>query len=581
MLEQPCRTLEACAAVHAATGLAMKIDENAHDTASLLRAFDLGCMDAVALKLSKFGGLSALRKARDLCLHLGAKMGIEDTWGSDIATAAALHLAAASPPEAVLNVCDLSGYVTPRLAPDAPSRQNGVITPPEGPGLGSGSTRGASARRSRYLLRRASMETAQSPTWTERAAQVLPAGGFGNFDPNIVVREGRGARVLDENGNEFIDYLIGSGPMLLGHGHPEVVEAVQEQAEKGMTFFASNAAGIELAEVICDAVACADQLRYVSTGGEADMYAIRLARAHTGRDKIVKFEGGYHGMSAESLMSLAPTRLENFPLAVPDSAGIPENVRDLMLIAPFNDADFVRGLLDEHAGEIAAVIVEPLQRLVPPAPGFLEALREETEKHGIVLIFDEVVTGFRLAYGGAQERYGVVPDLCTLGKVIGGGLPLAAVVGKAGIMAHFDKEKAGEGGFTYQVGTLSGNPLAAAAGLKTLEILRRDGAYEQLRQNGETVMAALEEHLSEAAVPHRIVGDPVLFDVVFTSDPVIDYRGCLRGDAGLANRFNDGLRDRGILKPPSKFYISLGLNEEDLAETGHAIADVASTLADG
>ncbi|MGI9433775.1 MAG: aspartate aminotransferase family protein, partial [Geminicoccaceae bacterium] len=405
------------------------------------------------------------------------------------------------------------------------------------------------------------MDTDNQEEWISRARKILPAGGFGNFDPGIVIREGRGARVWDEDGNEFIDYLIGSGPMLIGHSHPEVVEAVQEQAAKGMTFFANNALGIELAEVICDAVACADQLRYVSTGGEADMYAMRLARAHTGRDKIVKFEGGYHGMSAESLMSLAPKRLQNFPLAVPDSAGIPESVRDQMLIAPFNDADAVRGLVEEHAGEIAAVIVEPLQRLIPPAPGFLEALRDVTEKHGIVLIFDEVVTGFRLAYGGAQERYGVIPDLCTLGKVIGGGLPLAVVAGKAEIMAHFDKDKAGEQGFTYQVGTLSGNPLAAAAGLKTLEILRREGSYDLLRRSGETVIVALREHLSIADIPHQIVGDPVLFDVVFTGEPVADYRDVMRGNPEHAKRFNQHLRRQGILKPESKFYISLALDD--------------------
>ncbi|MDH3664190.1 MAG: aminotransferase class III-fold pyridoxal phosphate-dependent enzyme [Alphaproteobacteria bacterium] len=422
------------------------------------------------------------------------------------------------------------------------------------------------------------MDDENQAEWIDRAARVLPAGGFGNFDPGVVICEGRGAHVWDEDGKEYIDYMIGSGPMLIGHSHPEVVEAVREQAERGMTFFANNAKGIELAEVICDAIASAEQLRYVSTGGEADMYAMRLARAHTGREKILKFEGGFHGMSAESLMSLAPTRLQNFPLAVPDSAGIPECVRDLMLIAPFNDADAVRGLIEDHADEIAAIIVEPLQRLVPPAPGFLEALREETEKHGIVLIFDEVVTGFRLAYGGAQERYGVIPDLCTLGKVIGGGLPLAAIAGRSEIMAHFDKEKAGESGFTYQVGTLSGNPLAAAAGLKTLEILRRGGVYEQLRKSGETLIAALRQHLGEAGVPYRIVGDPVLFDVVFTEDPVTDYRATLRGDGERAKRFNRVLRERGILKTESKFYISLALTDDDLAQTVDAIAEAAGRL---
>ncbi|NNF80052.1 MAG: aminotransferase class III-fold pyridoxal phosphate-dependent enzyme, partial [Rhizobiales bacterium] len=275
--------------------------------------------------------------------------------------------------------------------------------------------------------------------WIDRAGKVLPAAGFGNFDPGVVVREGKGARVWDEDGREYVDYLIGSGPMLLGHGHPEVIEAATEQLGKGMTFFANNARGIELAEEICSAVACAEQVRYVSTGGEADMYAMRLGRAHTGRDKILKFEGGYHGMSAEALMSLSPQRLENYPNAVPDSAGIPDSVRNEMIICPFNDAQTAGQLMSEYGEELACVIVEPLQRLIPPEPGFLEALREETEKRGIVLIFDEVVTGFRLAYGGAQEKYGVVPDLCTMGKIIGGGFPLAAVGGKTEIMQHFDK----------------------------------------------------------------------------------------------------------------------------------------------
>ena len=308
-----------------------------------------------------------------------------------------------------------------------------------------------------------------------RAKKVLPGGGFGNFNPGIIIREGKGSRVWDMDGNEYIDYLIGSGPMMLGHGHPEVLDAVHEQLEKGMTFFANNPHGIELAEEICNAMACAEQVRFVSTGGEADMYAMRLARAFTGRDKIVKFEGGYHGMSAEAQMSLAPEKLVNFPVAVPDSAGIPDAVRDEMLIAPYNNLEFVSSLLNEHATDIAAIIVEPLQRVIPPAPGFLQGLRDLCTKHSIVLIFDEVVTGFRLAYGGAQELYGVTPDLCTLGKVIGGGFPLAAIAGNADMMKHFDKSQVGDEAFLMQIGTLSGNPVAAVAGLKTMEILRRPG----------------------------------------------------------------------------------------------------------
>ncbi|EEE44445.1 aspartate aminotransferase family protein [Roseibium alexandrii] len=414
--------------------------------------------------------------------------------------------------------------------------------------------------------------------WKNRAAEVLPAAGFGNFDPSLILREGKGSRIWDEDGKEYIDYLIGSGPMILGHGHPEVLDAVQEQLGKGMTFFTNNAAGIELAEVLVEAMACAEQVRYVSTGGEADMYAIRLARAFTGKDKILKFEGGYHGMSGEALMSLAPKTLVNFPQAVPDSAGIPESVRDNMLIAPFNDTDFVTSLVEEYAGEIACIIVEPLQRLIPPAPGFLQTLRDLATKHGIVLVFDEVVTGFRFAYGGAQEYYGVVPDLCTLGKIIGGGFPLAAIAGCSEIMAHFDKAVVGDKSFTFQVGTLSGNPVASVAGLKTLEILRQPSAYEEIKKNGERLMQSYATHLSAVGVPHQIVGEPMLFDVVFTEDPVRDYRDTLKNNAAQAKAFNASLRQSGILKPDSKLYAHLALSVEDLQQTDEAIATAARQL---
>ncbi len=413
---------------------------------------------------------------------------------------------------------------------------------------------------------------------TARAAKVLPAGGFGNFDPSIVISEGRGGRVWDENGREYIDYLIGSGPMLIGHGHPEIIEVVEAQIRRGMTFFANNAEGIRLAEEICEALPCAEQLRYVCTGSEADMYAIRLARAHRGREKILKFEGGYHGMSAESLMSLAPQRPGNFPLAQPDSAGLTQSVRDNVLIAPFNDAEFARHIIAEEADDLAGVIVEPLQRLIPPQPGFLECLREETEKHGIPLIFDEVVTGFRLAYGGAQTLYGVTPDLCTLGKVIGGGFALAAIAGRSEIMQHFDKAKVGEEGFTFQMGTLSGNPVAAAAGRKTLEILRRPGSYERIADTGRSIMACLEEELGRAGVAAQVVGHPALFDVVFTDKAVKDYRDVHSGDAAIQKRFNATLRAKGILKGDSKYYISLAHDAADLAQTRDAIAEAAAAL---
>ena len=412
-----------------------------------------------------------------------------------------------------------------------------------------------------------------------RAAKVLPAGGFGNFPADIVIASGAGSRVRDEDGREFVDLLIGSGPMLVGHSHPEVVEAVQAQIPLGQTFFANNRPGIELAEQIVADMACADKVRFVSSGSEADMYAMRLARAHTGREKILKFEGGYHGMSDHGLMSLAPQRLVNWPVAVPDSAGILDAVRDMTVVAPFNDPDVLTQILDEHEGEIAGVIIEPFQRIIPPAPGWLAHVRAETTKRGIVLIFDEVVTGYRLAYGGAQEAYGITPDLCTLGKVIGGGFALAAIAGRDEVMAHFDKALVGPEGFTFQVGTLSGNPVAAVAGLKTMEILRRPGAYETLRANGEAIMAACREAFAEAGIPARIVGDPVLFDVVFTDREVTSYRDVLAADKAAEVAFAAGLRARGVLKPIGKVYVSLTLTGADLDLIASAVHETAREMA--
>ena len=415
--------------------------------------------------------------------------------------------------------------------------------------------------------------------WFNRAKAVLPAGGFGNFDHHMIMQKGKGSHIWDEDGNEYIDYLIGSGPMLLGHGHPEVLEVVFEQISKGMTFFANNAAGIELAEEIIKAVPCAEFVRYVTSGGEADMYAIRLARAYTGKEKILKFEGGYHGMSAEAQMSLAPSRLQNFPMAVPDSAGIPNSVRDEMVISQFNDFEITKGLLDEYDKDLAAIIVEPLQRIIPPVDGFLQFLRDECTKRGIVLIFDEIVTGFRFDYGGAQSLYGVTPDLCSLGKIIGGGFPLAAVAGKNEIMAHFDKAKVGQDGFLMQLGTLSGNPVASIAGLKTMEILRRNGSYEKLREIGKKLMNGASDLLNSCGITHRIVGDPALFDILFTGRDVLNYRDTLGADSEKSNMFNKVLRENGIFKAGAKLYPCLALDNDDVEKTITAFGKAAESIA--
>ena len=401
----------------------------------------------------------------------------------------------------------------------------------------------------------------------ERARKVLPAGGFGNVTFDVVVARGDGGHVWDESGNEYIDYLLGSGPMLVGHAHPDVTAAVTEQVAKGSTFFANNALGIQLAEKICEAMACAEKVRFVSSGTEATFYAMRAARAYRGRDKILKFEGGFHGMSDYALMSMAPAQPGNFPQAVPDTAGIPERVSDEMLIAPYNDAETAAGMIREHADELAGVIVEPLQRMIPPKPGFLESLREVTKEAGVPLIFDEVVTGFRFAYGGGQEYYGVTPDLCALGKVVGGGYPLAAIAGTEEFMSVFDGAEVEASRAVKQIGTLSGNPVAAAAGLATLEVLRQPGAYERIFETGSKLMEGLSASLAKHNVEATVAGAPPMFDIVFKAGELTNYRDTLGADAAKSKAFNAGLLEHGILKGDNKFYVSLAHTDEDVAKT--------------
>ncbi|HXT81889.1 MAG TPA: aminotransferase class III-fold pyridoxal phosphate-dependent enzyme, partial [Acetobacteraceae bacterium] len=342
------------------------------------------------------------------------------------------------------------------------------------------------------------------------ARRVLPGGSFGNLSSEIIVAEGKGARVRDVAGNEYVDFLLGSGPMFAGHAHPDVVAAVQAQVARGTTFFSLNEPGIRLAAAIVEAVPCAEKVRFTSSGTEADVYAMRVARAYRKRDKVMKFEGGFHGMSEYSLQSMAPKRPGNFPQAVPDSPGIPRSVAGDMLIAPFNDADLAASIIRENREELAAVIVEPFQRLIPPRPGFLQALRAVTAECGIPLIFDEIVTGFRFAYGGAQEYYGVIPDICTLGKIVAGGFPLAVVAGRADIMRHFDRGEVGDA-VLPQIGTLSGNPVASAAGLATLEVLRQPGVYDTAFATGKRLMDGLARMVREAGLPAQVIGLPVLF----------------------------------------------------------------------
>ena len=427
------------------------------------------------------------------------------------------------------------------------------------------------------------IQTPVDPTndLVEQARRVLPGGSFGNMPAEVILKEGKGGRIWDEAGKEYVDFLLGSGPMFVGHAHPEVTAAVQAQVPFGTTFFGNNRHGIALAEAIVDAVPCAEQVRFVCSGTEADLYAMRAARAFRKRDKILKFEGGYHGMSDYALVSLAPKNPGNFPRGSIDSAGIPKSVADEMVVAAFNDIDMVRSLIEEQKDELAGVIVEPFQRLIPPKPGFLQALREVTAEHGIPLIFDEVVTGFRFAYGGAQEYYGVTPDLCTLGKIVGGGFALAAIAGRADIMAHFDRITMADEDFIFQVGTLSGNPVASVAGLATLDVLKQPGTYEKVFATGRELMGTLQELLNRSGFKAQVIGEPPLFDILFTDQPVKDYRDTLKADTAILKRFNQLLRARGIMKGESKYYVSLAHTRADIDHTIGAWTDALAELKAG
>jgi glutamate-1-semialdehyde 2,1-aminomutase len=414
------------------------------------------------------------------------------------------------------------------------------------------------------------------------AARVLPGGVLGSTrypdDAAFIVKGGRGSKLYDLSGREYIDYLLGSGPLVLGHAHPAVVAAVREQVAQGTTYFLVNEPIVALAEEICRAVPCAEQVRFTVSGTEATFFALRAARAFRKRDKIMKFEGGYHGSHDYALMSSSPRTPKAFPAATADSAGIPHVIQDEVLIAPYNDLATVEALLAVHAESLAAVIVEPFQRLIPPAPGFLQGLRELTRRREIPLVFDEVVTGFRFAYGGAQEFYGVVPDLAAVGKIVGGGFPLAAVCGRAEIMRAFDPRLEGTADFVAQVGTLNGNPIAAVAGLATLAELRKPGAYARLRDSGQTLRDGLAELARDSGLPAQVVGEFAVFDIVFTERPVTDYRSLLTADGGLMRAFNAECLKRGVLKGGQKIYMSLAHSAEDIARTLQVFAEALAAL---
>ena len=329
-----------------------------------------------------------------------------------------------------------------------------------------------------------------------KANQFLPDGTNGNIKvgnhQSFLVQKGLGSKIWDVSGNEYIDWLMGSGPMILGHAFPSVIEAVIKAVEDGSTFFATHEKAVELAEMLCEAIPCAEQVRFTVSGTDATFQAMRVCRAFTKKEKILKFEGGYHGSSDYAMMSVTPDASVEYPQTQANSSGIPKAISDLVLAAPFNDLQTTSQIIEAHKDDIAAVIVEPLQRVIAPEPGFLQGLRDITKKYSIPLIFDEVVTGFRLSYGGAQQHYGVTPDLACVGKIMGGGYPLAAVTGITDIMSSYESSTDSEY-FVPQTGTLNGNPIACAAGIATLKELQNKDNYEKINNTGKQIREFIRE----------------------------------------------------------------------------------------
>jgi len=418
----------------------------------------------------------------------------------------------------------------------------------------------------------------------EKAQNYLPGGvdspvrAFGSVGGHpLFIERGRGSRIYDEDGNELIDYVGSWGPMILGHAHPQVVEALKRAIERGTSFGASTELETILAQMVCEALPSVQMVRFVNSGTEATMSALRLARAFTGRNKIIKFAGCYHGHH-DSLLAQAGSGLAT--LGIPVSPGIPPSYTQETLVAPYNDLEVVERIFENHTGEIAAVIVEPVAAnmgVVSPKPGFLQGLRRATEKDGSLLIFDEVITGFRVAYGGAQAVYGVVPDLTCLGKVIGGGLPVGAYGGRRDIM-----EMVAPRGQVYQAGTLSGNPLAMTAGIETLKVLSAPDVYVQLEERSSQLAEGLRHAAAGADVPVFISRVGSVLTLFFNSNEVVDYESARSSDVDLYARFFQGMLDEGIYLPPSQFealFISLAHSKEDIELTARAAERVLLTCA--
>jgi glutamate-1-semialdehyde 2,1-aminomutase len=424
------------------------------------------------------------------------------------------------------------------------------------------------------------MNRTQSQTLFSKAKELIPGGvnspvrafrGVGG-EP-VFFRQGEGAWLTDVDGNRYVDYVGSWGPLILGHAHPAVVEAVSAAARTGTSYGAPHAAEVELAELICRTVPSVEKVRLVSSGTEATVAAVRLARGATGRDFILKFEGCYHG-AGDPFLVKAGSGVET--LGLPDSPGVPAALARLTLTAPFNDLAAVEAIFRRQGHEVACAIVEPVvgnMGVLIPKDGYLQGLAELCRRHGVLLILDEVMTGFRVARGGAQERYGVRADLTTLGKVIGGGLPVGAYGGRRDLMAKIAPE-----GPIYQAGTLSGNPLAVAAGVTCLRELARPGVYERLEASSRALCEGLAAEAKAAGVPLTLNRVGSMWTAFFTGEPVFDYPSAKRADTARFGRFFHAMLEQGVYLPPSQFEAAFVSLAHGQAELDHTLAAARKAL---
>jgi len=411
----------------------------------------------------------------------------------------------------------------------------------------------------------------------EIAERTLPGAGLGGYalaeDIRFVFSHGAGPRFWDADGREYIDYTGGAGALILGHSHPAVVAAAQAQTARGMHMFGVlNDVAIRLAERLVADIPCAEKIAYATTGSEATAYAMRLARAFTGRDKVMKFEGAYHGNHDYALVSTFPKATGNYPDGQADTAGQPAATRGTMMIAPYNDADVVAELIAAHKGEIAAIIVEPVQRIIAAEPEFLAALRRLCDENDIVLIFDEVVTGFRLAYGGGQAHYGITPDLAAYGKVVGGSGPLSAVAGRAEIIDLADPNRKGAPDYAFFNGTLHGNPVAAATTLATLDELAKPGTYDRLNGYADDFCRAAQAILDRRGVPAIAANVGSLWQILFMARPPRNQADMMAGDAAAMRRLDTEMMRRfQYMLPGVRRFFSMVHGPAEAEETLRAL----------